>query len=30
LSKLIPDNTDAYLKLSDLHYSLGDADAALT
>ena len=29
LSKLIPDNTEAYLKLSNLHYSLGDADAAL-
>ena len=29
LSKLIPDNTDGYYKLSDLHYSLGDAEAAL-
>lgn len=29
LSKLIPDNTKAFYKLSELHYSLGDADSSL-
>ena len=29
LAKLIPDNTKAYQRLSELHYSLGDADLAL-
>lgn len=29
LSKLIPDNTDAFYRLSQLHYSMGDADLAL-
>jgi DnaJ homolog subfamily C member 3 len=29
LSKLIPDNTEAYLQLSEIHYELGDADQAL-
>ena len=26
---MIPDNTDAYYQLSELHYSIGDADLAL-
>ncbi|RNA42490.1 dnaJ -like protein, partial [Brachionus plicatilis] len=29
LAKLIPDNTDAYYRLSELHYSIGEADSAL-
>jgi len=29
LAKLIPDNTDAYYRLSELHYSMGEADLAL-
>lgn len=29
LSKLIPDNTDAFFRLSELHYSLGEAEDAL-
>lgn len=29
LSKLIPDNTDAFYRLSELHYSLGEAEDAL-
>ena len=29
LAKLIPDNTNAYYKLSELRYSLGEADLAL-
>jgi hypothetical protein len=29
LAKLIPDNTKAYYRLSELHYSKGDADLAL-
>ena len=29
LAKLIPDNTNAYYLLSELHYKLGDADLAL-
>lgn len=29
LAKLIPDNTKAYYRLSELHYSMGEADLAL-
>ncbi|CAF0716886.1 unnamed protein product [Brachionus calyciflorus] len=29
LAKLIPDNTDAFYRLSELHYSIGEADLAL-
>lgn len=29
LAKLIPDNTDAYYRLSELYYSIGEADYAL-
>lgn len=29
LSKLIPDNTEAFYRLSELHYSLGEAEDAL-
>lgn len=29
LAKLIPDNTNAYYRLSELHYSIGEADLAL-
>lgn len=29
LSKLIPDNTDAFYQLSELHYSMGEAELAL-
>lgn len=29
LSKLIPDNTEAFYKLSELHYSMGEAELAL-
>jgi DnaJ family protein C protein 3 len=29
LAKLIPDNTKAYLSLSELHYSMGEAELAL-
>jgi DnaJ family protein C protein 3 len=28
-TKLISDNTDAYLKLSHIHYQMGDADDSL-
>ena len=30
LTKLIPDNTAAYLKLSHLYYAMGEADTSLT
>ena len=29
-AKLVPDNTQAYLKISQLLYSMGDADDSLT
>ena len=29
-TKLIPDNTDAYLLLSSLYYRMGEADTSLT
>lgn len=29
LAKLIPDNTKAYFKMSELHYSMGEAELAL-
>ena len=29
LAKLIPDNTEAYFRLSELHYAMGDAEYAL-
>jgi DnaJ family protein C protein 3 len=29
LAKLIPDNTNAYYRLSELYYSIGEADYAL-
>jgi hypothetical protein len=29
LAKLIPDNTKAYYRLSELHYAMGEADLAL-
>jgi DnaJ family protein C protein 3 len=29
LAKLIPDNTNAYLKLTELHYAMGEAEQAL-
>lgn len=29
LAKLIPDNTNAFYRLSELHYSIGEAEFAL-